>query len=71
MTGPLTTEEIAVRGSAGFMLFVPKDYDKEVIARSGLRLLECEDVTANVAEVAEKAPRRPRKKKRPRPADRG
>jgi len=54
MTGPLTTEEIAVRGSAGFMLFVPKDYDKEVIAQSGLRLLECRDVTSNMAEVAAK-----------------
>jgi hypothetical protein len=36
------------------MLFVPKDYDKEVIAQSGLRLLEFRNVTANVAEVAEK-----------------
>lgn len=52
VTGPLTSEEIAVRSSAGFMLFVPKDYDKDVIARSGLRLLECRNVTANVAEVA-------------------
>jgi 2-polyprenyl-3-methyl-5-hydroxy-6-metoxy-1,4-benzoquinol methylase len=54
VTGPLTDEEIAVRSSAGFMLFVPKDYDKEVIAQSGMRLLEFRNVTANVAEVAEK-----------------
>jgi cyclopropane fatty-acyl-phospholipid synthase-like methyltransferase len=54
VTGPLTTEEIALRGSAGLMLFVPKDYDKEVIAQSGLRLLECRDVTSNMAEVASK-----------------
>lgn len=52
VTGPLTNEEIAVRSSAGFMLFVPKDYDKEMIPLSGLRLLECRDVTASVAEVA-------------------
>lgn len=52
MTGPLSSEEIAVRSSAGFMFFVPKDYDKEVIAQSGLRLLECRDVTANVVEIA-------------------
>ena len=52
VTGPLTSEEIAVRSSAGFMLFVPKDYDREVIARSGLRLLECRDVTTSMAEVA-------------------
>ena len=54
VTGPLTNEEIAVRSSAGFFLFVPRDYDKEVIAQSGLRLLECRDVTANMATVAEK-----------------
>ena len=54
VTGPLTSEEIAVRSSGGFMLFVPKDYDKDVIARCGLRLLLCKDLTANMAEVAEK-----------------
>ncbi len=54
VTGPLTNEEIAVRSSAGFFLFVPKDYDKEVIAQSGLRLLECRELTANIAAVAEK-----------------
>jgi SAM-dependent methyltransferase len=54
VTGPLTNEEIAVRSSAGFYLFVPPDYDKEVIVQSGLRLLVCRDVTANMAAVAEK-----------------
>ncbi len=54
VTGPLTNEEIAVRSSAGFFLFVPKGYDKDVIAQSGLRLLVCRDVTANMAAVAEK-----------------
>jgi len=54
VTGPLTNEEIAVRSSAGFFLFVPRHYDKEVIAQSGLRLLGCRDVTANMATVAEK-----------------
>jgi 2-polyprenyl-3-methyl-5-hydroxy-6-metoxy-1,4-benzoquinol methylase len=54
MTGPLTSEEIAARSSAGFLLFVPKDYDKDVIAHSGLRLLVRRDVTSNMAEVAEK-----------------
>jgi len=54
VTGPLTNEEIAVRSSAGFFLFVPDDYDKEVIAQSDLRLLVCRNVTANMAKVAEK-----------------
>ena len=54
VTGPLANDEIAVRSSAGFFLFVPRDYDKEVIAQSGLQLLECQDATANMATVAEK-----------------
>ena len=53
LTGPLTHEEIAVRSSAGFYLFVPHGYDERIIAQCGLRMLECEDVTANMAKVAE------------------
>ncbi len=54
VTGPLTNDEIAVRSSIGFFLLVPRDYDERVIAQSGLRLLVCEDVTANMAEIAER-----------------
>jgi SAM-dependent methyltransferase len=54
VTGPLTNDEIAVRGSIGFFLFVPRDYDKRVIAQCGLGLLICEDVTANMASIAER-----------------
>lgn len=54
VTGALTNEEIAIRSSSGFMVFVPKDYDKEAIAQSGLRLLVCRDVTASVAAIPEK-----------------
>ncbi len=53
VTGPLTNAEIAVRSSAGFYLFVPRGCDERAIALCGLRLLVCEDVTANVAKVAE------------------
>jgi cyclopropane fatty-acyl-phospholipid synthase-like methyltransferase len=53
VTGPLTNADIAVRSSAGFYLFVPHGYDESVIAQCGLRLLVCEDVTANMAKVAE------------------
>jgi 2-polyprenyl-3-methyl-5-hydroxy-6-metoxy-1,4-benzoquinol methylase len=53
LTGPLTNEEIAVRSSAGFFLFVPEGYDTDVIAQSGLQLLVCKDVTTNMAAVAE------------------
>jgi len=54
VTGPLTNEEIAVRSSVGFLLFVPEGYDKDVIAQSGLRLLVSKNLTTNMAEVAEK-----------------
>lgn len=54
ITGPVTNEEIATRSSAGFYLFVPEDYDKEVIGHSGLRLVVCKDVTSNMAEIAER-----------------
>ena len=53
LTGPLTNTEVAVRSSAGVYLFVPHGYDEGVIAQCGLQLLECEDVTANMAKVAE------------------
>ena len=53
VTGALTNAEIATRSSAGFYLFVPHGYDERVIAQCGLRLLMCEDVTANIAKVAE------------------
>lgn len=54
VTGPLTSDEIAVRSSIGFFLFVPSDYDQRVIAECGLRLLLREDLTANVARLAER-----------------
>jgi cyclopropane fatty-acyl-phospholipid synthase-like methyltransferase len=53
LTGPLTNAEIAARSSAGVYLFVPHGYDERVIAQCRLRLLICEDVTANMAKVAE------------------
>jgi cyclopropane fatty-acyl-phospholipid synthase-like methyltransferase len=53
VTGALTNAEILVRSSAGFYLFVPHGYDERLIAQCGLRLLACEDVTANTAKVAE------------------
>jgi len=52
VTGPLTNDEIAVRGSIGFFLFVPLGYDERMIEQSGLRLLIKEDVTRNMAQVA-------------------
>lgn len=52
LTGPLSSVEVAIRSSAGFYLFVPYGYDERVLAKCGLKLAICEDVTANVAKIA-------------------
>ncbi|HYM75474.1 MAG TPA: class I SAM-dependent methyltransferase [Candidatus Dormibacteraeota bacterium] len=52
MTGPLTNEEVAIRSSAGFYLFVPAGYAESVMSKCGLRVLASENVTRNMAEVA-------------------
>lgn len=54
ITGPLTGDELRVRSSIGFFLFVPAGYDESVIAECGLRLLLKEDVTGNMADIAER-----------------
>lgn len=54
VTGPLTGEELAVRGSIGFFLFVPLDYDRRVLEGSGLKVVLCEDVTGNMAQLADR-----------------
>jgi SAM-dependent methyltransferase len=54
VTGPLSAEEIKVRSSIGFFLFVPLGYDESAIRQSGLRLVHKEDVTRNMAELAER-----------------
>ncbi len=52
VTGPLTNEEMTIRSSIGFFLFVPAGYDQRVIEENGLRLLLSEDVTENMAVIA-------------------
>ena len=53
VTGPLSMDEIAKRSTAGFFLFVPAEYDRQVLADCGLRLLISEDVTGNTARIAQ------------------
>lgn len=54
ITGPLSAEEIAIRSSIGFFLFVPLGYDERVIAECGMRLISRDDVTENMALLAER-----------------
>ena len=54
VSGPLSNEEIVARSSVEFFLFVPAEYDMQVLADSGLRVLVREDVTENTALIAQK-----------------
>jgi SAM-dependent methyltransferase len=52
VTGPLTNEEISVRSSIGFFLFVAPDTNERLLAEVGLTLLTKEDRTQAVADAA-------------------
>jgi len=52
VTGSLSNEEIAVRSSIGFFLFVPSGLDEEILAGAGFELVEKEDRTENTARMA-------------------
>ena len=52
VTGPLTSAEVRARSAIGFFLFVPVNYDEQVIAGCGLQLVSKADTTAHMAEIA-------------------
>lgn len=52
VTGPLTNEEIAIRSSIGFFLFVPLGYDERILAAAGFGSIEAQDRTENMATSA-------------------
>ncbi len=52
VTGPLGNDEIAIRSSIAFFLFVPTGFDEQVLHDAGLELVEFEDRTENMAMVA-------------------
>lgn len=52
VTGPLTNEEIAIRSSIGFFLFVAPDTNDRMLADAGLELTYKEDVTEALATAA-------------------
>jgi ubiquinone/menaquinone biosynthesis C-methylase UbiE len=53
VTGPVSNEEIAVRSSIGFFLFVPPGLHETLLARAGFELVAKLDRTENVARMAE------------------
>lgn len=52
VTGPLSNEEIAIRSSIGFFLFVPAGVDERLLAAAGFEVLRVEDRTENMARMA-------------------
>lgn len=52
MTGPITNEEIAIRASIGFFVFVPAGTDEDLLKQAGFVVEHVEDRTQNMAENA-------------------
>jgi SAM-dependent methyltransferase len=52
VTGSITNEEIATRGSIGFYLFVPPGENERLIEHAGFRMLGCEDLTHEAEVIA-------------------
>ena len=52
VTGPLTHEEIRIRSSIGFFLFVPDGTDDAMLDAAGFSVLKRADRTRNMAEMA-------------------
>lgn len=52
VTGALSNEEIAIRSSIGYFLFVPADEDRRLLMAAGCEVLREEDRTANMARAA-------------------
>jgi SAM-dependent methyltransferase len=54
VTGALSSEEIAIRASIGYFLFVPPGEDDRLLRAAGLRPAAVDDATENMAAVAER-----------------
>src|SRR3954465_7705682 len=54
VTGPLSSDEIAIRASIGYFLFVPPGEDERLLRNASLQPLAVEDATENMAAVAER-----------------
>lgn len=54
VTGVLTNEEIAIRSSVGFYLFVPPGENERLLEDAGFDVVQVEDATESVARVGER-----------------
>ena len=54
ITGAVSNEEIAMRSSIGYYVFVPGGENERLIAAAGLDLLSITDLTTSAAEISER-----------------
>lgn len=54
VTGWLTDEEMTIRSSIGFFLFVPAGWDERALGAAGFEVVEAADRTENMALMAER-----------------
>jgi len=52
VTGPLTGEEMSIRSSIGFLLFVPPGTDEQLLREAGFEVTDIVDRTQNMAAIA-------------------
>jgi hypothetical protein len=52
VTGPLSAEEIAIRASIGYFLFMPLGENERVLSEAGLEVVSVDDTTEQLAEIA-------------------
>src|SRR5215468_7705848 len=54
ITGPVSNEELAIRSSIGFYLFVPPGENERFLREAGFKLLGVEDLTGSAAEISQR-----------------
>ncbi|QQS41835.1 MAG: methyltransferase domain-containing protein [Acidobacteriota bacterium] len=54
IAGPVTDEEIRIRSSIGFFVFVPPGLDESLLEAAGFRIGSVTDVTENMARIADR-----------------
>jgi SAM-dependent methyltransferase len=52
LTGPVSSDEIAIRASIGFLLFLPAGENERLLTDAGLDVVSVDDTTDHLAEIA-------------------
>jgi SAM-dependent methyltransferase len=52
ITGPVSHQELAIRSSIGFYLFVPPGENERLLRQAGFELVGVEDLTGSAAEIS-------------------